>query len=243
MAKMPKRPEEIFGEVTDEFRNIFGDDLLSITLYGSGATGHYIPGKSDINFLIVLTEAGIDNLDQAIKPVSRLKKRKVATPLFMTKREICLSVDSYPIELLTMKEHYVLVYGEDALGGLSFDPSHLRLQFERELKGKILHLRRGYLETEGQAKQIRGLIRASFTAFISVFKALLFLKGIDIPENRRDIIRSVAGAYTINPDVFLKCADIKEDIDRIPASDVETVFKDYLKEVEKLSTVVDDMNV
>lgn len=243
MAKAPTNPEELFLEISDEFKNIFGNDLLSIILYGSGASGYYIPGKSDINFLVVLSEDGIDNLDKAIGTISRLKKRKVATPLFMTKAEITSSLDSYPIELLTMKKHYALVFGEDVLAGLSFNPSHILLQFERELKGKILQLRRGFLEAEGRTRQVRDLIKASFTAFISIFKALLFFKNIDIPQNRRDIIRSVAGAFSINPDAFLQCADIKEDIDHIPASEIQAVFKAYMTEIERLSKIVDTMNI
>ncbi len=243
MAKVPKNPEEIFEELTDDFKNVFGSDLISIILYGSGASGHYVPGKSDLNFLIVLSEGGIDNLDRAFSAVARWRKRKVAIPLFMTKAEILSSRDSYPIEFLSMKKHYVLVSGEDVLGGLSFEPSLLRLQSEREFKGKLVHLRRGFLEAEGRARQMRELIKASFTAFISIFRALLYLKGIDIPQARRDIINAVAREYSVDPVIFLKCADIKEDIDRIAASEIKNVFIDYVKEIERLSAIVDGMSV
>jgi hypothetical protein len=90
---------------------------------------------------------------------------------------------------------------------------------------------------------MRELIKASFTAFISIFRALLYIKGIDIPQARRDIINAVAGGYSVDPAIFLKCADIKEDIDRIGASEIQDVFKDYVKEIEKLSTIVDGMSV
>ena len=243
MTKVPKNPEETFEEITDDFKKVFGSDLISIILYGSGASGHYVSGKSDLNFFIILSKEGIDNLDKAISIVAKWRKRKAAIPIFMTKAELLSSLDAYPIEFLSMKRHYVLVYGEDVLGGLSFDPCHLRLQFERELKGKILHLRRGLLEAEGRAKRVRELIQSSFIAFVSIFKALLYFKGIDIPHSRRDIIKSVAGAYSIDASVFLKCADIKEDIDHIPASEIATVFQDYVKEIEKLSEEIDRMNV
>ncbi|MEN6318386.1 MAG: hypothetical protein ABFD82_06480 [Syntrophaceae bacterium] len=243
MAKVPTKPEEIFAEFTDDFKSVFASDLISIILYGSGASGHYVPGKSDINFLVILSEGGIDNLEKAISIISRWRKQKVAIPLFMTKAEVLSSLDSYPIEFLTMKKHYVLVYGEDILAGLSFEQSHLRLQFERELKGKILHLRSGFLEAEGKVKRIRELIQISFTAFISIFKALLYFQGIDIPQKRRDVIKSVAAVYPIDPVIFLKCADIKEGLDRIPTAEVQILFKAYMKEIEKLSTFVDHMNV
>lgn len=243
MAKVPENPAEILSEIINDFKNIFGSELVSIILYGSGAGSHYIPGKSDLNFLVILSEEGIDNLDNAISAVARWRKRRVAIPLFMTRAEISSSLDSYPIEFLTMKKQYVLVYGEDMLEGLSFEPSRLRLQCERELKGKIFHLRRGLLKTGGQAKYVRELIKASLTAFISIFKVLLYLKGIDIPQSRRDVIRSVAGVYSLDQDVFLKCADIKEGIDQMQLSEIQTVFKAYLREVEKLATFVDSMNV
>ena len=243
MAKVPKNPEEIFEEFTEDFKNVFGSDLVSIILYGSGASGHYIPGKSDLNFLIVVSEGGIDNLDRAFSAVARWRKRKVAMPLFMTRAEILSSRDSYPIEFLSMKKHYVIVSGEDVLGGLSFEPAHLHLQAEREFKGKLVHLRKGYLEAEGRARQIRELIKTSFTAFISIFRALLYLKGIEIPQARRDIINAVAREYSVDPVIFLKCADIKEDIDRIGASEIKDVFIDYVKQIERLSAIVDGMSV
>ena len=243
MAKIPKNPEEIFEEFSEDFKNVFGSDLISIILYGSGASGHYVPGKSDINFLIVLTQEGIDNLDRAVNAVSRWRKRKVSIPIFMTRAEILSSLDSYPIEFLSMKRHYIVVSGEDILAALSFKPSHLRLQAEREFKAKMLHLRRGFLEAEGQTRQIRELIKSSFTAFISVFRALLYLKGTDIPHSQRDIIHAMAREYGVAAPVFLACADIKEGIDRIPSAEIRNIFVDYMKEIEKLSAAVDGMNV
>ena len=56
MARIPDKPEEIFQEIILDYKVIFGPDLVSIILYGSGARGEYIPKKSDINFLILLTE-------------------------------------------------------------------------------------------------------------------------------------------------------------------------------------------
>ena len=69
MAKIPKDPRDIFDELTQDYQDIYGKDLVSIILYGSAASGNYIPKKSDINFLIVLTEEGINRLQQTFKTV------------------------------------------------------------------------------------------------------------------------------------------------------------------------------
>jgi len=242
MATIPKKTEEVFSEITDDFRKVFGDDLVSIILYGSGAGSNYLPGKSDLNFLIVLSEQGIDNLDQAIDVVSKWKKKNVAVPLFMTKSYINSSLDSYPIEFLNIQKIYKMVFGEDVLKGLYFEPGLLRLQCEKELKGKLLHLRAGFLETEGKDKRIRNLIKVSLTAFISIFKALLYLVEAEIPVDRRGVIKSVAEKFGITADVFLKCADIKEDKGSFSSSEIKEIFKAYLTEVRKLSGIVNKLD-
>ncbi len=243
MAKIPDRPEEIFGELTDDLKKAFGDDLISIILYGSGAGPDYKPGKSDLNFLVTLSESGIFNLHRILDLLKRWRKRNVATPLVMTKAFLISSLDSYPIEFINMKRHYVKVYGEDVLEALTFKRENIRIQIERELKGKLLLLRTGFLETEGKPHQIRDLINVSLTAFLSAFRALLYLKGLEIPNERRSVISEAAAAFSIDASVFLKCSDIKDHSDRLTSSEVRLVFDDYLKEVDRLCTYVDGMDV
>jgi len=239
MAKRPEKPEEIFPAFSEDIRTLFGREVVAIILYGSGAAGRYVPGRSDINFLVVLTDAGMARLDGAVDMVKRWRKRGVATPLFMTPSYVRDSLDSYPIEFLNMKREHVLVFGEDVLENLSFDPAYLRLQIERELKGKILHLRSGFLEAEGSAKKLRELIRVSLTAFLSLFAALLYLKGVLVPPGRREIVRAVSGFLPIEEDIFLRCLDIRDGSDGLPPAKVAEVFLRYMREIDRICGMID----
>ena len=241
MGKAPEKPADIFSQITEDYRNIFGDDLSSIILYGSGASGHYVPGKSDLNFLVILTDKGMGNLEKAMDAVARGRKSRVAVPIFMTSDYICSSLDAYPIEFLDMKLNHVLVYGEDILEGLEIHSGHLRLQVERELRGKLLHLRTRFLETEGKEKPIRELIRVSLTAFLSSFKALLYLLGHNIPRERRDIITAAAQAVGVDGAVFMKCIAIREGVDKFSRAELMDIFKDYVKVIDQLCQRVDEM--
>jgi hypothetical protein len=243
MAKIPKNPEEIFAEITGDYRKIFGEDLVSIILYGSGAGEDYIPGKSDLNFLITLTDRGLEGFDKVLATVGRWRKRNVAIPLFMTRHHLAGSLDAYPIEFLNMKRIYRVVTGEDVLAPLAFDPRNIRLQLERELRGKLLHLRSGYLATEGKAGKIRELIGMSLTAFVSLFGALLYLKNLEIPKGKRDIITAGSGAFGVDAAVFLKCEEIRGRTDRFSPAGVRAVFMDYLREVGRLCEMIDHMDV
>jgi predicted nucleotidyltransferase len=239
MAGRPEKPEKIFDELTEDFKKIYGKDLISIILYGSGARTDYRPGRSDLNFLIVLSEEAIDELGRAMDILPKWKKKRVATPLFMTPSFILSSLDAYPIEFLGIKRHYVLVHGEDVLKEINFDPRSLRLQCERELKGKLVLLRTHFLETGGREDKIRELIRNSMMAFISIFYALLYLRGLEIPGDRRFVIAAVAKEFGLDAGIFLKGMDIREDIKSVPSQEVKDLFRGYLKEVEKLMNAVD----
>jgi predicted nucleotidyltransferase len=65
MAKSPKEPKDIFTDIITDYKKAFGDDLISIIMYGSATGKDYRPGKSDINFMIVLSEEGIERIDMA----------------------------------------------------------------------------------------------------------------------------------------------------------------------------------
>lgn len=241
MTKIPDRPQDIFVPLTNDYLKVFGKELVSLVLYGSAAGGSYIRGKSDINLLVVLTPAGMDKFMDVLDTVKSWRKRRVAVPLFMTKNFIESSLDSYPIEFLGMKNNHILIYGENVLGGLDFDPAHLRLQIERELRGKLVLLREGYLEAEGKPKQLRALISKSLTAFIAVFNALLHFKQGKAPQTRRDTIKEVGKLFTIDAAVFMLCADIKEGKDKLSGAEIVDIFRKYLQEVNNICKIVDQL--
>jgi predicted nucleotidyltransferase len=242
MSKIPREPEEIFPGIIDDYTQLFGDDLISIMLYGSAASGDYIPGKSDINFLIMLSEKGIDYLDQTFDLVARWKKRNVATPLFLTEAYVSTSLDVFPIEYLNFQNSYKLVYGKDILKDLSFDRGFLRMQCEREVKGKLLLLREAFLESRGKGKDLQQLIAQSLGAFIAIFNGLLHLKGEELPRHKRDVIKNVCQAFDMDNDLFAKLLDVKEKRVKLSGPEITNLFKAYLKQVQKLWKVVDTLD-
>jgi hypothetical protein len=239
MAKVPQDPKEIFPEIIDDYKGLFGHDLISIILYGSGAGRDYRPGRSDINFMIVLSEEGIEHLDKAFKVVGTWQKRKVAIPLFITESYVESSLDVFPIEYLNFQRNHVLVYGKDILAELSFDRELVRLQCEREIKGKLLLLREAYMETGGKGRALRGVIGQSIQAFLAIFDALLFFKGKEIPKERRDVIALTCDTFALNVGLFQKLLDIKEEVIKPEDAQTKSLFQDYLNEVRKLSKIVD----
>lgn len=243
MSKIPKDPRDIFNEFTKDYQDIYGKDLVSIILYGSAASGNYIPKKSDINFLIILTEEGINRLQQSFKTVAQWHKRNVSTPLFLTKSYISSSLDSFSIEFLNMQKSYHVVFGEDVLKELSFEKRHLRLQCERELKGKLLQLRQAYLESRGNPKNLVPIIKNSLTAFMSIFRALLTLKDKDVPAAPESIFSLVSQELGVAEQTFVELLKVKEGTVKLSSTALNTLFENYIKEIRTLAYSVDQLTL
>jgi len=239
MGKAPKDPREIFQEITEDYKELFGDDLISIIIYGSGAGSEYRPGKSDINFMIVVSEEAIGRLDRAFKTVAKWRKRNVSVPLFITEQYIDTSLDTFPVEYLNFQHNYLVVYGKDILKELTFKTEFLRLQCEREVKGKLLLLRESFLESAGRAGVLKEVISQSLRAFIALFRALLFLKGEDMSGDRRQVLASTCRIFDLNQELFLRLLDIKEERQKPGKDEIMGLFRDYLAEIRKLSKTVD----
>jgi len=241
MSKIPKTPQEVFPEIVEDLKGIYGEALQSVILYGSGARGEYVAGKSDINFLVVLADDVAEDLEKVLSFIPKWKKRSVATPFLISKALIKSSIDVYPVEFLNMKRHYEVVFGSDALKDLVFDRKALRLQCERELKGKLMLLRKRFLQTEGKAAELQGLLAASITAFLSVFNALLHMQGKELPRERREIVAAMADAHGIAAGPFLRCIDLREGKKGLSFGELTAVFRSYTEEILKLIKAVDGL--
>lgn len=223
----------------DDYHRVFGKDLISVILYGSAVTQEYVPKKSDLNFLIVLSEEGIEKLHMAHGLVAGWRRKKVSIPLFVTKAFIAYSLDTFPIEFLNIKRHYKVILGEDVLAELSFDKELIRMQCEREVKGKLLLLRKRYVATRGKARFIGNLIGATVPTFIFVFKALLYLLDKEVPATKKETISVVAKELDLDEGLFLNLLKIKRKVLKPSARQIEEIFPKYLKEIRKLALLMD----
>lgn len=235
MPKIPNKPEEIFQEIIADYKDIYGADLVSITLYGSGARGEYVPKTSDINFLIILADSGINSLSRAFHCISKWHKRRVSTPLFLTRSYILSSLDVFPIEFLNLKSFYVVIYGEDVLKSLNIDKKLLRLQCEREIKGKLFQLRQHFLETGGNNVEIEKLISCSVSTFHSIFQAVLFLSGETSVRGTQELLSLMGHRIGLDRTLFLEMLKIKEGKQKLATGEAVHYMERYIEQIKNLA--------
>jgi len=235
----PKNPEEIFEPFCSDFETLYGDDLLSVILYGSCARGEYVQKKSDINFMLLLSENGIAQLGRALKTVEKWRRRAVATPLFLTHAYIETSLDTFPIELLSFQASYRILRGEDPLGSLVFNLRMLRLQCERELKGKLLHLRERFLETRGSARRIRELIALSLPTFFAIFQGIVYLHGKPPLASREALLCAMHEVLGLDAALFADLYAVRAGEKRPDTAGAIALMQRYIEEIRRLALAVD----
>ena len=243
MGKIPSRPEDIFDELNQDYTALFGDDLVAITLYGSGARGEYVPKKSDINLLMVLSDNGIERLGDATDAVAKWRKRNVRVPLVMTRGYIESSLDAFPLEFFNIRSAYQVIHGEDILKDVVIQKEDLRLQCERELKAKLLLLRESFLGANNKSHLLRELVAQSLSAFISIFKALLYLKGDEVPEKNEAVLSATVQSFGLDREVFQTLWYIKRGEKKLDRGALKEIVQKYISEIRGLSTQVDQMDL
>ncbi|MEE9170685.1 MAG: nucleotidyltransferase domain-containing protein [bacterium] len=241
MPKAPEKPSEIFGLFIDDCKKIFGDDLLSIILYGSGAKGDYQRKKSDINFLVVLSEESIDDLKGVVPFVQKWRKHAIAIPIFMRADYIQSSLDSYPMEFLDMKLRHQLVYGKDYLENLEIKDSDLRVQCEREIKGNLLHLRQNLISSGLKPKIMGRILIRTLPAFEAIMEALIHLKREPVPDRAKQIFEKGAELFNLDGNVFADILSIKSGQKKSHKDELVSLFERHISTIKNLSIEVDKM--
>jgi predicted nucleotidyltransferase len=202
-------PEVIARKFADQMQAAFGPQLESLLLVGSAARGDFQPGKSDVNTLVVLSTAGMEQLEKAYPLLQSWKNRGLALPHFMTRQSLERSVDSYPLEILDFKSFHRLLVGADCLSGLQIPPEPLRVQIEREARGKLFLLRQVWAAQAGHDRELSEVMRQALKAFTVIFQGILTLKEQPIPADRTQLFDKAAQIAGFSAPIFRRIHELR----------------------------------
>lgn len=218
---------------------IFDADLVSVVLYGSAARGEYRPGVSDLNVLVLLRDVS----PAALRAAGDLARAWVAegnaAPLFLSADELRRSTDVWAIEVTDIRDAHLVLLGADPFEGVSVDPEYLRLQCERELKGKHIQLRERYLLTSGQPDELGELLVRSFSTFLVLFRTVLRLTGGDGARDAETVVRGVARTVGFSPEPMLRIARARAAGETLRPEADSPVVTGYLNAVSRVVEHVD----
>ncbi len=236
-------PAKVRGDVVKlvtELCGIYGDGVVSILAYGSVTGPDFDLKTSDINIAVVLKDASLDALKPALMPLKKAARKKISAPLFLTTDYIKRSLDSFPIEFMSMKDSRCVLFGEDVFSGIEVKKEDLRRECETQLKGKLVTIKQAYLEQALAAKGLEALISSSLRALFPVFRNVLRIRsGETPPASKEEVLNRLKNDLGIDVSSFLEALKGRRAGVKIRGVAAETFLKDFLAQLEKLSDAVD----
>ena len=230
--------EQKLQQLVERLREAHQDRLLSVILYGSGATGDHHEQFSDLNVLCVLKQVTPAELG-ASEPVFKWwRAQGNPSPLLLSDQEARTSSDCFPIEFKDMQERRRVLYGQDVMEGLSIDKSFYRAQIEHELRAKLLRLRQKAAGVLNDKQALLRLMIDSVSTFLVLSRHALLLAGVPTGFEKREIARNLASAGA-SPAPFDVLLDVREQKKKTADADPDVLFSSYLKEIEAVVAFVD----
>jgi predicted nucleotidyltransferase len=240
LEKFPSDLRDFITRYLDELFKIYHGKIEAIFAYGSIVTGEWVKNVSDVNLLIVVDDVNISKLEFCLKLIKKGTKKKITTPLFLTKQYIETSLDTFPMEFLEFKENHLLVYGEDFLKDLEIGRGNLRLEVEHQLKANLLRLRQVYLEIGLRRKGFEKFTKSVISNLMPAFRNLLRLKQIDPPPLlKEEIIKKIGEEFQIEIQALLDVLEDKKNDEKIKGKKIEYYLEKTESILKKLSQEVD----
>ncbi|MHB8524795.1 MAG: nucleotidyltransferase domain-containing protein [Candidatus Acidiferrales bacterium] len=231
--------EELLQHLKEKLQRAAGANLKAIVLYGSAVTGEYRKQHSDLNILCILERTGPPELEALHEAVAWWRRKGFQPPQVFTPEELRASADIFAIELLDMKANHKMMYGEDFFATLNVPTNLHKLQVERELRTNVVRLRQGILSVPPKDRVVVGLMDASVSAFVTLFRHALLALGDPVPGSKREVVESVARLVGSSPSAFLMILDVREGKRKASDVDAQETLRGFVELVERMTNLVD----
>jgi hypothetical protein len=201
--------ENLIMEFVEKMRSVSGDNLVSITLYGSAAQGDFHPEYSDLNLLCALSDASLASLGKIAPVMAWWRGKKHRPPLIVTPQELISAADVFSIEFSDMKQRYRVLCGEDLLRDLQIPMAHHREQLEYEIREKLFLLRQHLLLAGPDEKQLWEVMLRSLSSFTTLFRHVLVEMGEPERKHSREAVAELSRKLKFDDSAFLQLLDIR----------------------------------
>jgi hypothetical protein len=226
-------------EFVQKLKAAAGENLRSVILYGSAATGEFHAKHSDLNILCLVNQADAAHLEALHGPVHWWMGRGQRPPLVFTLNELRRSADVFTIELLDMKSRHRILHGENVLAEIAVPMRTHALQVEGELRTDWLRLRQAILTAPEKPKVHLELMISSFSAFAALFRHAIIALGGAAPEAKREAIDRIAHFASADPAGFHTILGVREGKVNVRDINVEKTLDQYFSFVDAVTEKFD----
>ena len=236
---MSDKVEQAIRTLARDLESSLGDRLVSLVLYGSLARGTHVPGRSDVNLLLIVTDASAATLRLAAPALVAWTKAGHQPPLIHTPAEWAASADVYPLEIEDVREAHRVLAGRDPVEGLATKRSDQARELEHHARGVLLRLRGRYSAAAQDGRALGELLVGAVGPVIVCARAALRLAGRRVPAEASAVATETAALAGFDASGLLWACQAREQgrSARLPPDDARAAH--FLAGVERLVAWID----
>jgi len=228
-------------ELVTKLERAYNDRLVSVVLYGSGASEGEHHKFSDLNVLCVLKQVTPRELSEG-EPILRWwREHGHPSPLLMSEEEAHHSADCFPIEFRDMKDRRKVLSGVDVIADVHVDTKNYRAQIEHELRAKLIRLRQKGAQVLSDPVELLKLCVESVSTFCMLGRHALVVSGATPKSERRAVVHQLGQTLKMDMSPFDILLDIREDKPGMDPGDPGELFAMYLERIQRLIEFVDGL--
>ncbi len=232
---MNSKYKNIWDDTALKYSEIWGNNIIQIAIYNTS-----ISEKG--NMVIVLKDDSMSQIVKAHKVTKKVIRKNIEPPLVISPDYISSSLDSFPLEFLNIKtDYYSIKANEDHFCQLEFEKKYIRLQAERDLKGKELLIKMAVLDNYSNIKMLRELIKVSIKSIEPILKGVLFLLDENIPYGHELLIKTADEATDFDISSLLAAVHFTNGTIKMSDGEVYTFFTEYTEQLRTLCAFIEKL--
>ena len=173
---LPAHVNRVLEEFIAAARQVCGDALRAVVLYGSGAEGR-LRATSDVNLILVLTEFTPHMADALREPLRVGQAAARLAVMFLLESEVSAAVNAYAVKYLDIIHRHRILYGSNPFEGLSFSRDACVFRLKQVLLNLRLRLRSLYILRGLNEEQLALVVADAAGPLRSCAATLLELEG------------------------------------------------------------------
>ena len=178
-------------------KKAFGDDLLSVVLYGSGAEGKLRP-TSDVNLILLLGAFERQQADHLREPLRLAEAAIKLRVMFLLRDELKPASQAFAVKFADVIRRRLVLYGDDPFASLVVSREDAIFRLKQTLLNLTLRLRETYISRSLREEQIAAVIADTAGPLRSCASALLELEGHSAASSK-EALEQIAATLTSKP--------------------------------------------
>lgn len=232
---LPEDTQRLLQIYAKDIKAAYGDRLEGLLIYGSAVRGEFLPGRSNLNMLLLVTSYDAATLKTYAPIHKKWSKEQIVVPIFLTEQELSGASSIFPLEFLEIQEHHRVLGGRDPFVGFHVQTHRLKQQVIEGFASHVFRLRQRFAEGGGTDDAVTVLLPLSVTSLIPLLRGLQRVLNRPVLSHSDAVIMDIADHLKLDLQGLRDALSLKRGQITPGAREIPRLFDRYLHDLSALA--------